>query len=202
MHWNKFCGGTIFDATYVPGTNTISVSTKAFEKMERLRLLQLGHVQLEGDYKYLSTNLKWICWHGFHKNNTPSKFYRESSVAIDLKYSNLKTVWKNPRFLEKLKFLNLSHSHYLIQTPDFSNLPNLERLVLRDCSRLSMVHDRIEQLDNTAIRKVPFSLVRSNFGDISMCGYEGSSRDVFPSLIWSWMSPKSNPLSLLQPFEG
>ncbi|KAI5392066.1 hypothetical protein KIW84_076743 [Lathyrus oleraceus] len=44
--------------------------------------------------------------------------------------------------------------------------------------------------DNTAITKVPFSIVRSkSIGYISLCGYKGFSRDVFPSIIQSWMSP-------------
>ena len=148
--------------------------------------------------------------------------------------------------LKKLKILNLSHSHHLTKTPDFSNMPNLEKLVLTDCPRLSKVshsighlnkvllinledcislqslpkgiyklkslktlilsgcskidklEEDIEQMEslttlianNTAITRVPFSVVRSkSIGYISLCGYEGFSRDVFPSIIWSWMSP-------------
>lgn len=152
--------------------------------------------------------------------------------------------------LNNLKILNLSHSHYLIQTPDFSRLPLLEKLILKDCPNLSMVHPTIGDLqyitlvnlkdckslcelprtiyklkslkslifsgcsriykleedinqleslttlvaDNTAITQVPFSIVRSkSIQFLSLCGYEGLSRDVFPSLIWSWMTPTHNP---------
>ncbi|XP_070682091.1 disease resistance protein RUN1-like [Malus domestica] len=42
-----------------------SFSIKAFKKMKRLRLLQLNHVQLTGDYKHLSEKLRWLCWQGF-----------------------------------------------------------------------------------------------------------------------------------------
>jgi len=151
--------------------------------------------------------------------------------------------------MEHLKILNLSHSHYLTQTPDFSYLPNLEKLVLKDCPRLSEIsqsighlkkvllinlkdcirlrnlpkniytlkslktlilsgclmidklEEDIEQMEslttliakNTGITKVPFSLVRSkSIGFISLCEYEGFSRDVFPSIISSWMSPTNN----------
>jgi Leucine-rich repeat (LRR) protein len=157
--------------------------------------------------------------------------------------------------LEKLKILNLSHSRYLTQTPDFSNLPNLEQLVLSDCPRLSEVSNsigllnkvllinledcislqslprsiyklkslktlilsgcsKIEKLEedleqmeslttllanNTSIKSVPFSLVRSkSIGYISLCGYEGFSCDVFPSIIMSWMSATNN---LHSPFQ-
>ncbi|WVZ16586.1 hypothetical protein V8G54_009568 [Vigna mungo] len=122
--------------------------------------------------------------------------------------------------MQKLKILNLSHSHYLTKTPDFLNLPNLEKLVLMDCPRLSEVSftighltkiDKLEEdikqmeslttlvADKTAIRRVPFSIVRSkSIGYISLCGYEGFSRDVFPSIIWSWMSPVNSLSSRVQ----
>ncbi|XP_029130437.1 TMV resistance protein N isoform X2 [Cajanus cajan] len=161
--------------------------------------------------------------------------------------------------MDKLKILNLSHSHYLRQTPDFSNFPNLEKLVLIDCPMLSEVShtigclnkvliinlrdciglrnlprsiyklkslktlvlsgclkiDKLEEdfeqmeslttflADKTAITKVPFSIIRSkNIGYISLCGYEGFSRDVFPSIIWSWMSPMSSLSPHIETFAG
>jgi len=157
--------------------------------------------------------------------------------------------------LEKLKILNLSHSHFLTKSPDFSNMPNLEQLVLTDCPKLSEVShsigylnkillinledciglqslprsiyklkslntlilsgcikiDKLEEdmeqmeslttliANNTAITRVPFSVVRSkSIAYISLCGYEGFSRDVFPAIIWSWMSPTNN---LPSPFQ-
>ncbi|GAU43039.1 hypothetical protein TSUD_329370 [Trifolium subterraneum] len=162
-------------------------------------------------------------------------------------------------FLKKLKFLNLSHSHNLKQTPDFSNLPNLEKLMLKDCPCLSSVsptighlkkillinlkdctglrelprsiykleslktlivsgcknidklEEDIEQMtslttlaaDNTAITRVPFAVVRSkSIGYISLCGFKGFARNVFPSIIQSWMSPTNGVLSLVQTFAG
>jgi hypothetical protein len=53
--------------------------------------------------------------------------------------------------------------------------------------------------DNTAIEKVPFAVVRSkSIAYISLCGYEGFARKVFPSIIQSWLSPTNNVLSLVQ----
>jgi len=71
--------------------------------------------------------------------------------------------------MEKLKILNLSHSHYLTQTPDFSNLPNLEKLVLADCPRLSEVSPSIGNLseillidleDCVSLRSLPRSIYK------------------------------------------
>jgi len=53
--------------------------------------------------------------------------------------------------------------------------------------------------DKTAITKVPFSTVRlKSIGYISLGGFQGFSRDVFPSLVRSWMSPTNNVISQFQ----
>ena len=48
--------------------------------------------------------------------------------------------------MRSLKVLNLSHSKYLTETPDFSRLPSLEQLILEDCPRLRKVHRSIGHL--------------------------------------------------------
>lgn len=45
-----------------------------------------------------------------------------------------------------LKYLDLSHSIQLTETPDFSYLPNLEKLLLINCKRLILVHKSIGTL--------------------------------------------------------
>ncbi|KAL2659126.1 hypothetical protein AAZX31_03G079600 [Glycine max] len=122
--------------------------TCAFEKMQRLRLLQLENIQLAGDYGYLSKELRWMCWQGFPSKYIPKNFNMENVIAIDLKRSNLRLVWKEPQDLASLKILNLSHSKYLTETPDFSKLRNLEKLILKDCPRLCKVHKSIGDLRN------------------------------------------------------
>ncbi|KAK2366008.1 disease resistance protein RPV1 [Trifolium repens] len=234
-------------------------TTKAFKNMTRLRLLQLVGVQPHGDFEYLSRNLRWLSWNGFPLTCIPTSFYLENLVSIELVNSSVEFLWKKAQRLEKLKILNLSHSHSLTQTPDFSNMPNLEKLVLTDCPMLSEISPSIGHLDevllinledcinicslprsiyklkslntlilsgclkidkleddledmkslttlianNTAIAKVPFSVVRSkSIGYISLCGYEGFSHDVFPAIIWSWMSPTNNLPSPFQTSSG
>lgn len=55
------------------------------------------------------------------------------------------------QLLERLKILNLSHSRNLICTPDFSKLPNLAKLILKDCPSLSEVHQSIGDLTNLLV---------------------------------------------------
>ncbi|KAK4269987.1 hypothetical protein QN277_023077 [Acacia crassicarpa] len=240
-------------ALNLPQDDKVSFLTKAFDKMNTLRLLRLVNVKLDGDYKYISRDLKWLCWHKFPLKYIPVNFFQNNLVAIELKYSNLR-FWREPQLLKNMKILNLSHSTYLMHTPNFSKMPNLEKLILKDCPSLSMIHhsighldkihlinlkdctslhtlprsiyklqclktlilsgclkiekleEEIEQMhslttliaDNTAITQAPISLARlENIGYISICGYQGLARHVFPSLIWSRMSPTNNPLSLV-----
>ncbi|XP_028758894.1 TMV resistance protein N-like isoform X2 [Neltuma alba] len=240
-------------------TDKYRFSTEAFKKMKTLRLLRLDNVKLHGDYKYISRDVRWLSWRGFPLKYIPANLYQKNLVAIELKYSSLRQVWREPQLLERLKILNCSHSPFLMQTPDFSKLPNLEKLILKNCPNLAMVHptvghanklllinlkdctslhtlpksiyslkslktlilsscasierleEDIEQMDSlttliaddTAITQVPFSLVRlKSVGYVSLCGFRGLSRDVFPSLIWSRMSPTNNPLSLIPSYVG
>ncbi|PON37791.1 LRR domain containing protein [Parasponia andersonii] len=126
--------------------NIASFKTKAFEALESLGLLELNYVELIGSYVYISGELRWLCWEGIPLKFILDNFNLENLVALDMKYSNLRQVWKQPKALEKLKFLDLNYSHYLTHTPVFLFLPNLDKLVLADCKRLCEVHHSIEHL--------------------------------------------------------
>ncbi|XP_061988062.1 disease resistance protein RPV1-like [Rosa rugosa] len=81
--------------------------------------------------------LSWLCWRGFFPQVIRNEFLNETYlVSIDLRYSNLVRVWEDSRRLGNLEILNLSHSHYLTQPPDFSQLPYLRYLILKDCVSL------------------------------------------------------------------
>ena len=78
---------------------------RAFKKMKRLRLLQLDHVQLTGDYGYISKQLRWISWQGFRSEYVPNNFHMENVIAIDLRHSHLQLVWKQPQVIITCFFL-------------------------------------------------------------------------------------------------
>ncbi|KAI9104351.1 hypothetical protein K1719_022923 [Acacia pycnantha] len=225
--------------------------------LEHMGTEAIEGLSLKGNYEYISRDLRWLCWHSFPVKYFPSNFYQQKLVAIDLKYSSLGQVWKEPMLLEMLKILNLSHSAYLEQTPDFLKLPNLEKLILKDCPSLSMIHhsiglldqlllldledcigllslprsiyrlkclktlnlfgcvmvekleEDIEQMESLTtliaptIKQVPFSIVKlKSLLYLSICGYEGLSHHVIPSLYQSWMSPTKIPLPFTPTHEG
>ncbi|KAK8561237.1 hypothetical protein V6N12_048311 [Hibiscus sabdariffa] len=122
------------------------METEAFEKMQRLQLLQLDHVKLKGDFKDFPKSLIWLRWHGFPMQSLPADFDIRRLVALDMRYSNLKRVWKDKECVPNLKILNLNHSHSLLKTPNFSGLPSLEKLMLKDCIKLVEVDESIGEL--------------------------------------------------------
>lgn len=114
------------------------------------------------------------------------------------------------QFLPRLKILNLSHSHDLVITPDLSGLPNLERLILKDCINIVEVDESIGELqklvflnlkDCKNLMKLPrrISMLRSlenlilsgcsKLGDTKKLGL--LSNNPWQS-ICSWASPRKS----------
>ncbi|RHN38971.1 putative leucine-rich repeat domain, L domain-containing protein [Medicago truncatula] len=129
-------------------TNDVCIETNTFKEMKNLRLLKLHHVDLTGAFGFLSKELRWLHWQGFTHEYIPDDFFLGNLVVFELKHSNIKQVWNETKLMKNLKILNLSHSKYLTSTPDFSKLPNLEKLIMKDCPSLSEVHQSIGGLRN------------------------------------------------------
>ncbi|XP_062028437.1 disease resistance protein RUN1-like [Rosa rugosa] len=133
-------------------SDNMSFSADAFRNMKRLKLLQLNHVKLTGDYDKFPKKLIWLCLRGFSAQVIRNGFLNEPYlVSLDLRYSNLVRVWEYSRRLGKLEILDLSHSHYLRQSPDFSQLPNLQYLILKDCVSLPKIDKSIGLVSQLAL---------------------------------------------------
>jgi hypothetical protein len=63
--------------------------------MKKLRLLQLSGVKLDGDFEYVSRNLRWLSWNGFPLSCIPTNFYQGNLVSIELENSSVKLMWKD-----------------------------------------------------------------------------------------------------------
>ncbi|QHO24668.1 TMV resistance protein N [Arachis hypogaea] len=74
--------------------NPTQLKTEAFKEMKRLKLLQFANMQLVGDFKYLSTDLRWLFLHECPSEYTTANFDQGSLVGIDFKYSKLELVCK------------------------------------------------------------------------------------------------------------
>ncbi|XP_059310756.1 disease resistance protein RPP2B-like [Lycium ferocissimum] len=120
----------------------------AFSRMHGLRLLQLDRTLLRGSYKEFPRKLRWLCWRNFPYKQIPDDLSLESLVVLQMRYSQLKHIWSGTRFLRRLRILDLSNSSYLSRSPNFTELPNLERLFLKYCTRLIEIDESIGQLNN------------------------------------------------------
>ncbi|PKI54776.1 hypothetical protein CRG98_024828 [Punica granatum] len=116
------------------------LDAKAFERMRLLRLLELNNLHVDGDFGLISKELRWLCWHGFPLDFLPDELYMENLVVLDMQYSKLRSTWKtNSKEMPRLRVLNLSYSHFLTKTPDFSGLSKLEELIMEDCKELKEI---------------------------------------------------------------
>ncbi|RVW79560.1 Disease resistance-like protein DSC1 [Vitis vinifera] len=133
----------------------IQLSTKVFSRMKKLRLLKVywsdhssftkkeSKVFIPKDFEIPSHELRYLYWEGYSLNCLPSNFHGENLVELELRYSTIKRLWKGSKGLEKLKFINLSHSEKLTKISKFSGMPNLERLNLEGCTSLRKVHSSL-----------------------------------------------------------
>ncbi|KAK0591445.1 hypothetical protein LWI29_001969 [Acer saccharum] len=116
---------------------------KSFSSMSKLRLLKISNVDHSEDLTYLSNDLRFLEWDGYPSNSLPSTFQARKLFELNLCHSKIKYLWKGMKAFEKLKNIKLSYSHNLIETPDFTSVPNLEKLNLEGCSRLRELHKSV-----------------------------------------------------------
>ncbi|KAM7478680.1 hypothetical protein LguiA_026893 [Lonicera macranthoides] len=116
-----------------------------FSKMDRLRLLKLNYARLGGCSENFAEGLRWLCWHGFPLKYIPFDLPLENLVFLDMSYNKLEHIWTGN------KILNLSHSLWLLKTPNSKGLPNLERLILAGCVSFFEVGDTIGNLERLVL---------------------------------------------------
>ncbi|KAJ8572703.1 hypothetical protein K7X08_009214 [Anisodus acutangulus] len=158
-----------FDDASTEGSNSIELEADAFSRMQRLRILQLRYVRFTGFYSLFPKSLRLLCGSGFHIKTIPEDLPLESLVTLEMKKSHLENAWEGIKILISLKILNFSHSHFLKRTPDFSGLPHLKTLILKDCIKLVKIHESIGCLDGLVylnlrdcknLRKLPGSFYK------------------------------------------
>ncbi|KAL7257893.1 hypothetical protein ACSBR1_004083 [Camellia fascicularis] len=182
--FKRYCFGTFFSKNVGPAlgnSNQIPLEVDAFARMHKLKLLQLKYIQISGSFENFPKGLRWLCWHGFPFKSISHDFPLESLIGLDMSHSRLQIIWEGAKLLESLKILDLSHSCCLTKTPDFSKVPNLERLIFKNCATLVEVHESIGHLqrlvlfnlkDCKSLKKLPKSICMLKFLetlDISGC---------------------------------
>lgn len=67
----------------------VTVCTKSFEPMVILRLLQINYVKLNGNFKLIPAELKWLQWKGCPFETVPSNFCPCDLAVLDLSESKI-----------------------------------------------------------------------------------------------------------------
>ncbi|XP_048430341.1 disease resistance protein RPV1-like isoform X2 [Pyrus x bretschneideri] len=189
-------------------SNEIDFEAEAFRRMHNLVLLMLNNVNVWGSYEEFPKSLICLSWRGFHLKSVPENFYLENLVVLDMRKSSLQHVWNGIRSLPRLKILDLSHSHGLRTTSNFSGLPNLERLILKHCINLVEVDESIGYLEKLVLNlggcknlmKLPIlrsvrDLDLSGCSKLVLGANTTATTDHLPKSwysIWSWVSLRKN----------
>ncbi|XP_030964557.1 TMV resistance protein N-like [Quercus lobata] len=116
---------------------------EVFSKMYNLRLLKIHNVHIPNGLNHVSNGPRFLHWIGYSSESLPSSFQPKELVELNLQSSKIKYLWEGVKYLDKLKCINLQDSYNLIQTPDFSGVPRLEKLNLTRCRNLVEIHPSI-----------------------------------------------------------
>ncbi|XP_050253756.1 disease resistance protein RPV1-like [Quercus robur] len=116
---------------------------ESFLMMQHLKLLIINNVRLTHDPKHLSNDLRFLDWRGYSSKSLPSSFQSNKLIELHMCYSYIERLWEGTKSFERLKLIKLNKSQNLIETPDVTKIPVLEKLFLEDCINLLRVHKSI-----------------------------------------------------------
>jgi len=149
--------------------------------------------------------------HSKNLTETPDFSGLPSLEQLILKYcTGLRKVHKSIGCLCNLILLNLKDCTSLSKLPrEIYELTSLRTLILSGCSKIHLLEKDVVQMgslitliaENTTVKHVPFSILSSkSIGHISLRGFERLPRNLFLSIIRSWMSPVMNTISYIHSF--
>ncbi|KAF3449622.1 hypothetical protein FNV43_RR10353 [Rhamnella rubrinervis] len=139
---------------------TMEYSFEALPCMKKLRLLKIAadfRLQYDCEGPELSKMLAYVDWSGFPYSKLPSSFRPFDLVQLKLQNSNIKKLWNNDiKPLYKLKVIDLSNSQFFTEFEDFKVFPNLEKLILQGCGKMSVIHPSITLLNKLVVLNLEF----------------------------------------------
>ncbi|KAK1401852.1 hypothetical protein POM88_001457 [Heracleum sosnowskyi] len=100
-------------------------------------LLWINNVHVTGSFEHIFQELHG--WRYCKLSCLPSDLNLKNVVMLDM-YSKIMNVWLG------FKIMNPSFCEFLEETPDFSEVINVEKLILQGCRRLAKLHPSIVHL--------------------------------------------------------
>ncbi|KAJ6299005.1 hypothetical protein OIU76_020056 [Salix suchowensis] len=105
--------------------------------MKRIRILIVHNVRVFGVLENLPNDLRWLAWPECSIESIPSTFHTRKLVVLNMHRSFFRQLGEG--FMLKdcsySKYIDFRDCEFLTETPDFSTIPNLERLNLVICPR-------------------------------------------------------------------
>ncbi|KAI6687176.1 hypothetical protein NL676_024004 [Syzygium grande] len=130
---------------------TVCLNGESFTNMTNLRLLDIRAIHLSSGVKHLSNELRLLIWDNCNLKSFPPGFIPKNLLELNMWDCLLSRLWRGEKVLEKLKVIDLNGSKLFVETPNFINVPNLERLILKGCKALSQVHPSIGMLKRLSV---------------------------------------------------
>ncbi|KAJ8746837.1 hypothetical protein K2173_003843 [Erythroxylum novogranatense] len=127
------------------------LNSNPFLKMTKLRLLKFEKLSLSHGLEYLSSELRYLEWPEYPFKYLPSTFQLDRLVELRMQNSRIEQFWKKSKPLEMLRIIDLSHSLNLTKITDFRSIPNVKKLILEGCVRLSEIDESIGYLDKLVL---------------------------------------------------
>ncbi|XP_031741448.1 protein SUPPRESSOR OF npr1-1, CONSTITUTIVE 1 [Cucumis sativus] len=136
----------------------VKLEGKVFEDMRSLKILEIGNVEVSGDFTHLSKQLRLLNWQSYPSQCLPLRFESRYLFQLLLPLSQTRQLWNGQKGFEKLKVINVSRSKNLRETPNFTKVPNLESLDLSYCPRLWKIDSSISRLNRLTLLDVSYCI--------------------------------------------
>ncbi|VVA91669.1 unnamed protein product [Arabis nemorensis] len=128
-------------------TCALSMKASVVGRMHNLKFLKVykhvdyreSKLELIPDQHLLPRSLRLFHWDAFPLRTLPSGSDPCFLVELNLRHSDLETLWSGTPMLKSLRRLDVTGSKYLKQLPDLSSITSLEELVLEHCTSLERI---------------------------------------------------------------
>ncbi|KAK2632169.1 hypothetical protein EUGRSUZ_L01909, partial [Eucalyptus grandis] len=128
----------------------VTLQTTCFTQMVDLRLLQINYVALDGGFKHIPAELKWLQWKGCPLKTFPFDSCPQDLAVLDLPESKITSMLERrhskKQLAKKLLVMDLRDCYDLTDIPDLSGFDMLEKLILVRCKGLLKIHKSVGDL--------------------------------------------------------
>ncbi|KAL0700659.1 hypothetical protein Bca4012_056781 [Brassica carinata] len=134
--------------------DTLTMSNTVFEFMRSIKFLNFFNhlsdtkynLQFKSSEFYFPPNLKLLHWDACPLKTLPSRFRHHQLVQVNLRYSNLNSLWDDTLILHNLRRLDVTGSKNLIQLPNLSTAKNFEELIIKGCKKIQKIPESLKGL--------------------------------------------------------